>query len=185
MAKSGKRRHWHWAAYLLLAVVPLAASGCLVVAAGVTATGGAALTYVYFKGEVSTQYHATLADTWAATRKALTELGMPIVSEDWREDHGSIESRTNHDNKVHISLGTEVSKIQAEGMVTRVGIRVGVFGDEPVSERILAQIGTHLILPPPNPPVPAAKPGPIQPVAAAGLPPQTPPPPLAQDKSKR
>jgi hypothetical protein len=185
MAKNGKRKLGYRAAYLFLAGLTLTGSGCLVVAAGATATGGAALTYAYFKGEVSTQYQAALADTWAATRHALAELGMPILLEDWHEDHGTIESRTNHDDKLHISLTTQVSKIPAEGTVTRVGIRVGVFGDAPVSERVLTQIGTHLTLPPPHPLPPVAKPGPIQPVTATGVPPQTPPPPLAQDSAPK
>src|SRR5262249_41881534 len=74
---------------------------------------------------------------------------------------GTVESRTYTNDRVQIHLKTQASKIPAEGNLTQVGVRVGVFGDEAVSERILAQVNAHLAVPgsSPNPrPVPAEQP---------------------------
>jgi hypothetical protein len=64
--------------------------------------------------------------------------------------------------------------------VTQVCVRVATFGDHPLSERVLAQIGAHLVptnVPvSPNPQAPA--PGPIAPaVYQSGEPPLAPSPP--------
>jgi hypothetical protein len=61
--------------------------------------------------------------------------------------------------------------------MTRVGVRVATFGDEPFSQRLLEQVGLHLVpAAPMGPPVPAVPP-PLTP-AAARTPPETAPPPL-------
>jgi hypothetical protein len=157
--------------HLALGLLALANGGCLAVAAGVAAGGAAG--YAYYAGKVDRAYPASFADTWAATRTALAELGMPIVSEERHATDGTIESRTADDDKVHISLETAKSQIPAEGTVTDVSIRVRLFGDKPVSERILYQIAAHLAPPrtvavPPlvtPPPRPTFGP-PVQPTAA-------------------
>jgi hypothetical protein len=189
MADRNRHGRWVGAAYLALGLAALACSGCLAVAAG--AAGGAALGYVYYRGQVSHEYVAGLADTAAATQAALADLGMPVVKEEFRDSSGSIQSRTAHNDKVHISFSTRMSKIPAQGALTWVGVRVGVFGDDAVSEAVLGQISAHLTAPaasapppppPPPPPSPPIRPipaGPVQPASAVALPPQTPPPPLA------
>jgi hypothetical protein len=184
-----KMRHGDWwvrAAYLGLAGLMLASSGCLAAAAG-TAGGAAALGYFYYKGEMDQKYHASVEDTFAATRAALADLRMPVIKEELKDGAGSIESRTTDNSKVHISFTTQQGKIPAEGSYALVGVRVGVFGDDPVSEKVLAQIGAHLTMPgmpPPAPAVPVPPSAPIRPLAATGLPPQPPPvalePPLAK-----
>jgi hypothetical protein len=169
----------------------LANGGCLLVAAG--AAGGAAVGYAYYKGKASGQYNASLADTWNAAHAALRELGMPMLSEETGKGTGFIESRTAEGEQVRLYLETEQSKIPAEGEVTRLCVRVGTFGDWAVSERILNQVGMHLV--PLGSPVPtsttqpnaaaqgviqtgAFTPTPAVPPPAAAPPTQTPPPPL-------
>jgi hypothetical protein len=162
--------------WLLLALLTLTQTGCLLVAAG--AAGGAALGYAYYRGKVCQGYAATLPDTWAATHTALAELGFPISKED--QPAGAIESR----------VGSDVIKISVDAYsapydpvpVTQVCVRVATFGDHPLSERVLAQIGAHLVptnLPAaPNPQ--GTAPGPIAPAAyQSGEPPLAPssPPP--------
>src|SRR6266436_6531369 len=127
--------------FLLLALMALVNSGCLVVAAG-AATGGA-VGYAYYRGNVTRFYAANLEDVHAATRSALAELGMPIAEKN--EDGGYlIDSRTADGDRVRLNLELQTSRIPAEGALTRVGVRVATFGDVPVSERILDQIGFHL-----------------------------------------
>ncbi len=145
--------------FALLAGLALTPTGCLFLAAG--AAGGAAVGYAYYRGKVSETYQAPFGDAWAATRTALTELGMPVVAESRDAAGGFIESRTGTGERVHVLLEALPNPIPAEGGQTRVGVRVAHFGDRAVSERILYQVGLHVTpaslahvrpLPPASPP---------------------------------
>jgi hypothetical protein len=191
MERTWRRRRTIRVAYLVLAALALANGGCLVAAAG--AAGGAALGYAYYQGRINQDFNATFEDTWAAAHTALAELGMPVVGE-MRESAttGFIDSRDADNNRVRISLESLTSPIPAEGVLTRVGVRVGTFGDHPLSERVLSQVGAHLVprgvagppvqgpiqTPLPGTPVGRTTPGPVQTVAPAGFAPQTAEPPL-------
>src|SRR5947209_6098791 len=107
--------------YLLLATIALANSGCLVVAAG-AATGGA-VGYAYYRGNVTRFYAANLEDVRAATRSALSELGMPITEKN-ESDGYLIDTRTTDGDRVRINLELQTSRIPAEGALTKVGVRV-------------------------------------------------------------
>jgi len=131
------------AAYALLLVVTLANSGCLLIAAG--AAGGAAVGYAYANGRVYETYNANLNDAWAATETALRELGMPIVKEERKGDGGFLESRSADNATVRIYVDALASKIPAEGPLSRVSVRVATFGDKPFSNRLLDQVGMHLV----------------------------------------
>jgi hypothetical protein len=151
---------------LVLAGLALANSGCLMVAAGVAAGGAAAGGYMYYKGNVTRDYAANLDDAWTAAHTALAELGMPVVKEDRNGNGGTIDTRTADGDRVRINFEAATSRIPAEGNVTEVGVRVAPytsFGDELVSERVLNQIGAHLV--------------PLNRVQTAA-PPQSAPPPL-------
>lgn len=179
MAQSGRRGRF-WAAYLVLAAVALGNAGCLVAAAAGAAGGVAG--YAYYKGKVSRSYVANVEDVRAATRTALGELGMPVLSDEATAQGGKIESRAGNDGVV-IALELEKSPVPGEGPVTQVGVRVATFGDERLSERILDQIGFHLVpanAAPPAPPRPGAPQPPIAPVPQPAPLPQTAPPPLAK-----
>src|SRR5687768_11167998 len=90
------------AALVLLALLALGQSGCLVVAAGVA--GGAAAGYCYAQGKVCQTYRADLLDAWLATRTALRELGLPLVSEKRDGIEGVIETRTALGERVRVLL---------------------------------------------------------------------------------
>ncbi len=172
-------------AFVCLAGLALANSGCLVAAAGVAAAGGTAA-YMYVEGKVEHSYVADLRDVQAAVRTSLAELRMPIAEEKIGPENGSLVSRTAADERVEINLEMHPGKIPAEGPITTVAIRVAVFGDKVVSNRIFDQINLHLAYappagpPPPGAPVPASAP-PVNGVTQTGaqLPAQSPPPPLA------
>jgi hypothetical protein len=164
----------------------LANSGCLLIAAGAAGGGGAAC-YAYYKGRVCDTYHAGLDDTVAATKAALADLGMPLLSEEHDKATASLVSRTADGDKVRIKLDLQVSRIPADQVQTWVGVRVATFGDQTVSNRLLDQIGFHLtpIPPPASPgqrvvPIPTGTPGgpPAQLLQPAGAQAQTPAPPL-------
>jgi hypothetical protein len=141
--------------YLVAAGLVLANSGCLAVALGTVAAGGtAAAAYAYANGKYYRDY---------TTKK----------------DY--IESKTGDGDPIKIYVESIPSRVPAEGGVVRVGVRVGAFGDQAVSARILDQVSLHLVAPvqvrPDGPLPPPPPPQRLQP-----LPYETPPPPLAPPK---
>ena len=132
-----------WAIYVFLLAFTLANSGCLLIAAG--AAGGAAVGYAYANGRVYETYNANFGDAWAATQTSVRELGMPIVKEERNADGGFLESRTADNETVRIYVDALPSRIPAEGSLSRVSVRVATFGDKPFSNRLLDQVGLHLV----------------------------------------
>src|SRR6266851_7593459 len=128
---------------LLLWALAVGQGGCLWVAAGAAAGGAAG--YAYYQGKSCQSFTANFDDTWAATHTALSELGMPILKEERHQGSGVIKSQTSDADRIRIALDAIPSRIPAEGMLTRICIRIGTFGDHPVSERILYQVGAHLV----------------------------------------
>ena len=147
MARNWKS--WRKRAGLLVVAMALSASsGCLWLAASAAVGGAAGAGYCYYKGKVTRPYVANLNDVWAATHTALAELGMRVESETRDNISGTIHSQLADGERVHINLDVKESKIPAEGPLTLVAIRVGTFGDEAASVRILNQIDSHLTHPP-------------------------------------
>jgi hypothetical protein len=162
MGQRPREAKWRRVAGLtILALLPLSGTGCLVVAAGAAAGGAAAAGYVYFEGKDSREYPAGVEDTWQATRVALGELGMPIVHADRESDSGALEARTAENDAVNIRVEAQPGRGPGDLPITRVSVRVALLGDHPLSNRILDQIGFHL--------VPAGAKGP--PPLAVGTPP--------------
>ena len=128
-----------------MAILMLANGGCLAAAAvaGVAAAGGAA-GYVYLKGNVSNDYNADFNTAWTATKYALADLRMPITRENRLDKSGTIESKNAAGETVTLTLEPRVSKVPADGPITRVNVRVGFQGDEKFSDRVLEQIAYRL-----------------------------------------
>lgn len=143
MEQIGRHSKLVRAAQLVLAAAALTCGGCLLAAAGIA--GGAAAGVAYCNGKLNQVYNADFADAVAAVRTALGELGMPVEQEELDGGHGFIRSRIADGARVRVYLDTLPSKFPTEGPLTRVGVRVATFGDDLVSERILAQIGAHLV----------------------------------------
>jgi hypothetical protein len=159
MALGGR---WHCLVYLAFAVFVLASGGCLVATVG--AVGGAAAGYAYYKGKVNQDFNAGFEDTLAAGRVALTELGLPMLSETRGSNSAFLESRSAEGDRIRIDIDFFDSPIPIEGKISRVGVRVATFGDQALSQRILDQIGAHLVVRPGSAaPNSAPISGPIQP----------------------
>jgi hypothetical protein len=168
----------NWSGRLALAGVAVAAllnGGCLVAAAAGAAGGGAAAVYAYQRGRLYREYPASLADATSAVRTSLTELGFPTVTEKFKDDERIFTTKTGDDTAIHITLEPLTSRIPAEGPMTRISVRVGTFGDDAVSARILDQVSMHLVAP--TPPTTSSPPVVIRPVPPR--PPETASPPLA------
>lgn len=130
------------AGYLFVALVCVGNAGCLAAALGAAGVAGGAGGYAYYKGQVCQAFPAACDDVWLATRSALADLAMPILEEN--HTTGWLESRTGDDTRVHIHIKTLKSKVPADGLLTRVCVRVAFFGDHDLSYRILSQISLHL-----------------------------------------
>jgi hypothetical protein len=125
----------------LLAGLALGGTGCAAVLIGGAVAGAGAAGYAYYKGEISFDFPAAFQPTWAATLAALQDLGLPIEHHSLVEDHGDIQTRSAEGE--NISIYVEPANTTSAPN-TRVHIRVGVFGNQKVSERIQAQISARL-----------------------------------------
>jgi hypothetical protein len=163
--------------YPIVAVLTIVQGGCLLAIAGVAA-GGAATGYLYCKGRIYRDYPANLADVRNAVHAALLDLHFGIFNDEAKDGKAFLVTKTTNGKKVRIYLDCLASPIPAEGLVTRVSIRVGAFGDENISARILDQAAWRLSHGAPILPAPPPGPDPIQQTSGV-RPAETPPPPLA------
>jgi hypothetical protein len=148
--------------FALLVLVPN--SGCIAAAVTAGVAGAGAGGYFYVQGNVLHDYNADPDHTWTAALLSLKDLGLPVKKADREKDgSGTIISQTGDGDKITITLEPKAARIPAEGQWTHVGVRVAMFGDSPVSERIIHQIDFRLA-PPGTPPL--------------GVPVETAPPPL-------
>jgi hypothetical protein len=166
---------------VVLGLVALSGAGCLAVV-GAAAVGGGIAGYAYYKGRVIQDFPASLAEVESATVLALQDLKLPPGEKHvpptptgGSPPEISITTSTADQATVTIVMEPAASRLPGEGLVTRVGVRVGTFGDQVLSQRILAQVAARLAQKNPRiVPLPA-------PVGPAGTPPnvvqgpQTPP----------
>jgi hypothetical protein len=112
-----------------------ALSGCLAAAAGAVVGFGI---YAFERGELWAFVPASLDDTYQATLTTFEELGMPL--QEWSGDASGAQVRASQvrGSDVVVDLTRESSR------ATRVGIRVGSFGDERMARCILRRINEHL-----------------------------------------
>ena len=111
--------------------------GCMLLAVGAGAAAGAG-TVAYIKGELQTNYAASLDQTWQATLSALDDLGYKAISSQKGGTEGEIEAKQVGGDKVKVHLS-----ISGTG-TTLVKIRVGIFGDEGVARTINSKIALKL-----------------------------------------
>lgn len=122
----------------VLAALALAASvalhsGCLAVAAGAAGAG----TVAFVRGELAASLDQNFDRSVRATERAIADLKFAKISEKQDALVAVIVARTAEDKKIEIKVSS-VSTAQA-----KVQIRVGVFGDEALSQRILEKIRTN------------------------------------------
>lgn len=131
-----KQLTWYRAAALSLmmglglAVLP----GCVVVAAAGAGAGAVA----YVRGELNATLDSDYNRVVQATRQAIQELEFAKVSDNKDALQAILIARTAADKKIEIKIANPGNKL------TTVKIRVGVFGDEALSQAILARIRAGL-----------------------------------------
>lgn len=117
----------------LFAGVILLQSGCVVVAAGAGAG-----TVAWVRGELKTTVNNDLKDVVKASTKAVEDLKFALVSSKQDVLTGEVIARTIDDKKIEI-----IAKSESTG-VTTIHIRVGVFGDQRISQLVLEEIKKNL-----------------------------------------
>jgi hypothetical protein len=118
---------------VLLGAALAGLSGCLAVAAG---AGAGAVAYV--RGELEANLGNDYDRVVTAARNAIKDLEFAKVSENKDALKAELVARTAMDKKVVISISNSGKKL------TNIKIRVGVFGDEPLSMSILDKIKAGL-----------------------------------------
>jgi len=117
----------------LLLLTLLHAGGCTALLIGGAVVAGAG-TVAYVKGELKSTEEVPFETAWAATDESVEELGLARVSDAHDDTAGAIIARDASDDKVTI----KVARLDDER--TQISIRVGLFGDEAQSNRILSEI---------------------------------------------
>lgn len=122
-------------AYLLLAIWLLPQlSGC-----GLLVVGGAAAgTVAYASGDLSATLDADFGQSVKATDAAIKENKIIQVSRRVDNIGAAYVLQTQQDDKVEIQL------METTARATAITIRVGFFGDEPLSHKILDEIQARL-----------------------------------------
>ncbi len=121
---------------MLLGILLFSSSGCVALLVG---GGAGAGTVAYIKGELKSTEEASIDRTWEAAQEAVKDLEFVITSKE-KENTSSAKliARDARDKKIEI----ELKKISEH--LTKVTIRVGVFGDESLSRLILERLKKSL-----------------------------------------
>ncbi len=120
---------------ILLGAILLCNGGCAALLLG---GGAGAGTVAYLKGELKSMIESPLEETWQATQKALEDLEFPVTSKQKDAFSAELTARDASDKKIEVKFERISSKM------TEVRIRVGIFGDESLSQLILERIQKHL-----------------------------------------
>lgn len=124
----------HIALIGLLISLAIILPGCLAAAVGAGAAGGV----VYIKGDLEAVEAQNIDTVYAATKKAVGQLGLIITKDSKDTRTAEIVTRDDEDRKTTIKL----KAISVEA--TKLLIRVGIFGNEIRSSLIFQKIHDNL-----------------------------------------
>ncbi len=110
-----------------------AGGGCTAVLVGGAAAGGVGVA-AYVMGDLEAVEEVPLDKAWGASKAAIDELAFTPVSDTKDEVSAKLVTRTASDRKVTIALKRQTDEL------TKISIRVGVWGDEALSLKILESI---------------------------------------------
>lgn len=119
----------------LLGCITLVASGCAALVVGAAAGAGAV---AYKAGELISTESTSIDKTWTATEKAFRELQLLGEAKEKDGLAARIEATGAGDKRIVVKLRNQGDKL------TEVRIRVGIFGDEGYSRKILEKIKDNL-----------------------------------------
>ncbi|MCX7634504.1 MAG: DUF3568 domain-containing protein [Syntrophales bacterium] len=126
--------------YLLRGFVILVAvltAGCPAAVVGTAVVGTGTGTYMFVHGELKTDYYHPFDKVWAAVEKTVATMQGTDVAPSKSIASGTITAMINNE-KVTINVTYK------DKNVTTVGVRIGVFGDEPAAKMIHGKISDNL-----------------------------------------
>ncbi|MFH1124226.1 MAG: DUF3568 family protein [Pseudomonadota bacterium] len=122
-----------WRIRFVLLLCLLMNTGCApAIIAGGAAVGVGSTAFVY--GQTKSEEKVSFDVAWNATRKAVEELGYTTTSKENGEFWGELIARDLKGKKLTVKLRSP------DETRTEIKIRVGLFGDEQSSRRILDEI---------------------------------------------
>ena len=119
---------------LASALLLLTLTGCPYIMAG----GAAATGVLYYKGELRAQVEAPPDEVMAATQKAFDYFKWSTVEIKASRTDGIAKAKTAADKEVNVSVETQAARTSV------IAIRVGVFGDETVSQFLFEKIQEYI-----------------------------------------
>lgn len=123
---------------MALSLVLVSSSGCGVLLLGAAAGAG---TVMWVKGVAEGTYEYTIDECWQASCKAFDTLNIHKLENSTDADGDlkrELVGRTDDDDSVTISMKSESTS------VTKLTVRVNIFGDKEMSSRIHEEIRKHL-----------------------------------------
>lgn len=114
-------------------------TGCI--AGAVAAAGAGAAGAVYVTGKLKSYEPVPLDTAWEATLAGFKDMDLLAEAKEKDSDEASAEADGPGGKKVRIKLKRE------NASVTEINIRVGIFGNENYSVRLLERIRSHLDAP--------------------------------------
>ena len=120
-------------ALLLLAI----GNGCALFVVGAVAAGGAG-TWAYIKGEIKATEQVSLDKAWTATLDTMKDLEFPVTYKAKDALAGELKAVNSSGTTIQIYL----KKLSDSS--TEIRIRIGTFGDEPLSRTIITKIDAKL-----------------------------------------
>ena len=124
---------------LLLAGVLVAASSCaapVVMTAGVTAAQAG--TMAFANGDLETAQRVPVGAAFAGAHRALERLAIPIEKESLYTDVAFVTANLADGRRIKIVL------VRESPVLTKFNLRVGAFGDQPISRVVMAHIQEEL-----------------------------------------
>ncbi len=125
---------------LILAATLLLLNGCVGAAivgglAAGAAVGAGAIAYT--KGELRVVEAISLDQAWTAAQKGLQALELTAIDKGKDRLNAKLSARTSEGKEITLNLKNEGARL------TEVRIRIGTFGDEQLSRRILEAMRKH------------------------------------------
>jgi hypothetical protein len=124
-------------AALALATALATTSGCLLIAVGAAGAAGAG-TVAYVRGELDANLGSQYEEVINAANAAVSQLQLAKVRESKDAFSAEIIARNSADKKINITISKKADSL------TKLAIRIGLFGDEEESRAILDTIRTNL-----------------------------------------
>jgi hypothetical protein len=126
-------------AWVLLFIVSILLGniGCGVALFAGGAAAGAG-SYAYVKGELRATEAVSLENAYQAAQQAMNDLEFTVANKQKDAFYAEINARRASGKKIKVKFDKESNSL------TRIKIRVGTFGDESMSHKILERIKKHI-----------------------------------------